>query len=117
VRGPLGGVRALLSPCSGGAGDRRQPSNEEGGEGGEAEDPVEALKVGLGKAGVAAIDFFYDLSGMYDGALRDAIKVEPILSQTKWQEVANFDGFKDLVRQLQIHNIASAAVRGINAIT
>eukprot|EP00972_Heterocapsa_arctica_P084828 12495401-Heterocapsa_arctica.AAC.1 len=41
--------------------------NEEGGEGGEAEDPVEA--------GVAAIDFFYDLfGGMYDGALRDAIK-------------------------------------------
>jgi hypothetical protein len=72
--------------------------NEEGGEGGEAADPVEA--------GVAAIDFFYDLfGGMYDGALRDAIKVEPALSKINWQEVANFDGFKELARQLHIHKV------------
>eukprot|EP00972_Heterocapsa_arctica_P064469 9514535-Heterocapsa_arctica.AAC.1 len=87
--------------------------NEEGGEGGEAEDSVEALKVGLGKARVAAIDFFYDLfGGLYDVALREAIKVEPVLSKIKWQEVANLDGFKDFVRQLQHKVVVKAGVDG-----
>jgi hypothetical protein len=45
---------------------------------------------------------------MYDGALRDAIKVEPV-SKINWQEVANFDGFKELARQLHIHKVVVKA--------
>ena len=56
-----------LDAAERGTGDSQ---NEEGSEGGEAEDPIEALKVGLGKAGVAAIDLLYNFFAcVYDLAL------------------------------------------------
>jgi hypothetical protein len=91
-----------------------QTVNVEGGDdgGGILADPVEDLKAGIGKAGMAAIDFFYDLyAGAYDNALRDAMKAEPIISKIKWNEVGQMDGFKEMLRQLLIHK-ATVKVTG-----
>ena len=63
---------------------------------------------------MAAVEFFYDpFSGTYDVALREAIKMEPVLSKIKWQDLSQFDGFKELVRQLQFHKaVVKAGVDG-----